>query len=210
VAEVERQPHKASGKFDAYEPSEIVALWAHAPEPYGSLFAVAGFTGLRMGELRALRWANVDFSRRLVHVHGSYVNGAEGLPKSGKVRSVPLVDHAMQALEGLREREFFVGSDDLVFISPTGSRMDDSKARKEMAKAAKAAGLKPLNFHCLRHSFGTMAVQVFPVTDVMAMMGHADLTTTMQYVHSKSREDDASRLSDYIAGQTRPKLAVAS
>jgi Phage integrase family len=45
-----------------------------------ALFRVAAFTGLRLGELRALRWSDIDFEKRLVHVRRSYTHGAEGDP----------------------------------------------------------------------------------------------------------------------------------
>jgi integrase len=46
----------------------------------------------------------------------------------------------------------------------------------------------------LRHPSGTIAVRVFPVSDVQAMLGHADIQTTMRYVHSVPRTDAAKRL----------------
>jgi integrase len=50
-------------------------------------------------------------------------------------------------------------------------------------------------FHDLRHSFGTLAVQVFPLSDVKAYMGHADIATTMIYVHHVPQHDAAAKLS---------------
>ena len=55
-----------------------------------------------------------------------------------------------------------------------------------------------VTFHELRHSFGTMAVQAFPVTDVRAMMGHADIGTTMRYVHYVPQHDAADKLSALV------------
>jgi integrase len=49
-------------------------------------------------------------------------------------------------------------------------------------------------FHDLRHTFGTLAVQAFPLSDVMAMMGHAEISTTMIYVHHVPQHDAAARL----------------
>lgn len=57
----------------------------------------------------------------------------------------------------------------------------------------------PITFHDLRDSFGTTAVQVFPLSDVQAYMGHADIKTTMIYVHHVPREDAAERLSRAFA-----------
>jgi integrase len=54
--------------------------------------------------------------------------------------------------------------------------------------------------HDLRHTFGTLAVQVWPVTDVRAYMGHADIKTTMRYVHHVPKHD-ADRFSRFVEGQ---------
>jgi integrase len=51
----------------------------------------------------------------------------------------------------------------------------------------------------LRHSFGTLAVQVFPLSDVKAYMGHADIVTTMIYVHHVPQHDAAAKLSAAVA-----------
>lgn len=71
----------------------------------------------------------------------------------------------------------------------------------------KAAGLKHLRFHDLRHSFGTLAVQVFPLTDVKAYMGHADIATTMIYVHHVPRVDAAEKLSSALRASTPAALS---
>jgi integrase len=55
-----------------------------------ALFVVAAFTGLRQGELLALRWRNVDFADRILHVQRNYVRAAEDTPKSHRVRSVSI------------------------------------------------------------------------------------------------------------------------
>ncbi len=155
-----------------------------------ALFAVAAFTGLRMGELRALRWVDVDFANRNVLVRGNYTRGPLATPKSGKVRSVPLIDQAGAALDGVSRREHFTEPGDLVFPSDTGSYFDDGDVRKRFYAALKRAGLgdkrseqPPMRFHHLRHTFGTLAVQVWPLHDVQAYMGHANVQTTMLYAH---------------------------
>jgi integrase len=72
--------------------------------------------------------------------------------------------------------------------------------------ALEAAGLghlrdgdDPIVFHDLRHTFGTLAVQVWPVTDVQAYMGHADIKTTMRYVHHVPKHDAAAQFSAFVA-----------
>ena len=75
------------------------------------------------------------------------------------------------------------GDDDLVFATPIGKPPDDSALRRRYYDALEAAGLgalrrkaDPLVFHDLRHTFGTLAVQAFPLSDVKAYMGHAAFT----------------------------------
>jgi integrase len=58
--------------------------------------------------------------------------------------------------------------------------------------------LKRLRLHDLRHTFGTLTVQAFPLTDVKAYMGHADIQTTMLYVHHVPQVDAADRLSQVV------------
>jgi len=196
VAGAERQPHRRSGDVTALTASEVELLAANANnEQDAALFEVAAFTGLRLGELRGLRWADVDGSRRLVYVRRSYTRGEEGPPKSGKVRSVPLVDQAAQALDRLSRRERFTDDSDRVFVNALGEPFEESAMRRRFYAALDAAGLPRIRFHDLRHTFGTLAVQAFPLTDVKAYMGHADIQTTMIYVHHVPRHDAADRLS---------------
>jgi integrase len=63
-----------------------------------AMILTAAFTGLRMGELLALRWRHVDFANRILHVQRNYVEGEEDSPKSHRRRSVPLSDQAVVAL----------------------------------------------------------------------------------------------------------------
>jgi integrase len=109
-----------------------------------------------------------------------------------------MIDQVAAALDGLSRRRGWTGDDDLVFISPAGDYIEDSALRRRFYAALKAADLKQLRFHDLRHSFGTLAVQVFPLTDVKAYMGHADIATTMIYVHHVPQVDAAEKLSSAL------------
>lgn len=201
VAGVERQPLRRSGDFDVLSPAEVEALSrAAASEQDAAIFTVAAFTGLRLGELRALEWTDVDFGKRLVHVRRNYTSRTPGDPKSGKVRSVPLIAQAMVAFDDLSRREHFTGQGDLVFCSEVGTYIDESALRRRYCAALDRAGLERLRFHGLRHTFGTLAVQAFPLSDVKAYMGHADVSTTMVYVHHVPQHDAAERLGRVVAG----------
>jgi integrase len=170
----------------------------------GALFRVAAFSGLRLGELRALRWSDVDFEKRLVHVRRNFMHGAEGDPKSGRARSVPLIDQAAKALDGLSRRKRFTKTGDLVFVDELGDHVDDWRLRRRFHAALEEAGLPKLRLHDLRHTFGTLAVQAFPLSDVKAYMGHADIATTMLYVHHVPQIDAADKLSELVAAAQNP------
>ena len=201
VAAVERQPVRRSGDFEVLTPGEVAALARAAESDQdAALFVTAAFTGLRLGELLALRWVDVDFAKRLVHVRRAYTHRELGPPKSGRVRSVPLIDDVARALDGRSRREHFTGADDLAFPNAVGDPLDDSALRRRFYRALERAGLKRIRFHDLRHSFGTLAVQVFPLSDVKAYMGHADIQTTMVYVHHVPADDAAERLSRAVEG----------
>ena len=113
----------------------------------------------------------------------SYTVEADGPTKSGKVRSVPLVDQAARALDQLSRRDRWTADNDRVFVNDLGEHIEDSALRRRFYRALDAAGLPHIRFHDLRHTFGTIAVQAFPLTDVKAFMGHADIQTTMIYIH---------------------------
>jgi integrase len=199
AAGAERQPMRRSGEFDVLTVDEIGALVRAArSELDAGIFLTAAFAGLRLGELRGLRWCDVEFSKRLIHVRRSFVMGEAGLPKSGRVRSVPMVDDVADALTLLSRRERFTGDDDHVFAGPLGGPFEDSALRRRFYDALDRAYLKRVRFHDLRHSFGTLAVQVFPLSDVKAFMGHADIATTMIYVHHVPQHDAAQRLGSVL------------
>jgi integrase len=56
-----------------------------------------------------------------------------------------------------------------------------------------------MRLHDLRHTFGTLAVRAFPLHDVAAFMGHADVSTTMIYIHHLPRAEAAARLAQVMA-----------
>lgn len=195
VAGVERQPVRRASEFRVLSPEQVQALAEHAAdEQDAAIYTTAAYAGLRLGELRALRWRDVDLALRVIHVRRSYTLETEDVPKSGRPRAVPLVDQVAHALERLSRRDVFTGPDDLVFGSPTGAHLEDSALRRRYYKALQAAGIDHLRFHDLRHTFGTLAVQEFPLSDVKAYMGHADIATTMIYVHHVPQHDAAKRL----------------
>ena len=183
--------------FGRSTPIEVALLAANADtDQDAALFEIAAFTGLRLGELRGLRWSDVDWMRRLIHVRRSYTAARD---RPDQVGQGPLGARSSikpaRALDRLSRREHFTDDEDLVFVNAVGDAIEESAMRRRFYRALKRAGLEHIRFHDLRHTFGTIAVQAFPLTDVKAFMGHADIQTTMIYVHHVPQNDAADKLS---------------
>jgi integrase len=188
----EKPPLTRSGDLEVFSPEEVWALVRAADsEQDAAIYLTAAFTGLRMGELLALRWRDVDFAGSVLRIRGSYSVGVLTTPKSGKVRSVPLAGDVAAALARLGRRADWVGVDDLVFAGVAGSYLDGSALRRRYKQALSAAGLRPLRFHDLRHTFGTRMIAKADIRRVQEWMGHADIQTTMRYLHYAPRTEDA-------------------
>jgi integrase len=192
-----------SDRISFYPPEEVMRLVEAAEtEQDAALFLTAAFTGLRASELRALRWRSVDIGGSLIHVERGFTDeGGEDLPKSYRVRSVPMMPQVALALSKLRERELFTADDELVFVNSIGGVLDYDQLARRYRAAQKRAGLRPLRFHDLRHSFGTMAVRQFPITDVQTWMGHADIATTRKYIHYAPQPEAAAKLGALVGEQ---------
>ena len=121
---------------------------------------------------------------------------------------MPLVDLVARVLDTLSRRDVFTGEDELVFPNPMGGVLDDSALRRRYYRALQAVGIAHLRFHDLRHTFGTLAVQEFALSDVKAYMGHADIATTMIYVHHVPQHDAADRLSARLARTSTAAAAL--
>jgi integrase len=189
--------------LDFYEPEEMLALARAATnEQDAALFVVAAYSGLRLGELRALRWRDIDLPGSKLTVSGSISDNQRTAPKSRKPRTVPLATMAATELARLAERDRFVNRDDLVFVGPLGGYLDPSALRGRYRQAQTAADLRALRLHDLRHTFGSLAVRGgVDLATLKAWMGHAKISTTERYLHAKPRTDDVARLDRAFAGQ---------
>lgn len=211
-----RQPPPAV--LDFYEPHEIEALaeqaaagshrgkqlpglspdeiaWrAREDAQDGELFRLAAYTGLRFGELLALRWGDIDVDARRIIVQRAVSAKVEGPTKSWQARLVPLADPAAEALERLRARGHYIARDDYVFCSRLGRRLNPSAIRRRYKAACEAAGLRPLRFHSLRHAAGSLIARHADARFVQDFLGHSRIATTERYMHAKARPEDVERV----------------
>ena len=168
-----------------------------------ALYRVAPMTGLRLGELAALRWIDVDWTASRIRVRRNYVLGEFGTPKSRRAtRSVPLADEAARALEHLFGDAADQRDEGLVFADPrTGGPIDKSIVTRRMRSALRAAGLSDAHcFHDLRHTFGTrMAAAGVPMRTLMEWMGHRTMDTTLIYADFQPGARDAELVASAFA-----------
>lgn len=170
-------------------PGEVESLLASVPDDRlgptdRALYMVAAMCGLRQGELIALRWQDVDFGAGVIRVRRTFSRGQFGTPKSRRSsRAVPMPERVAAELERHFVRSAYTADSDLVLCHPdTGNPYDASKLRKRFKLAVAVAGIRPIRFHDLRHTFGTqMAAAGAPLRHIQEWMGHRDYKTTLIY-----------------------------
>lgn len=205
---VERPQVRYSGDFRMLSPEDVFALARAADDPSdGALYITAAFTGLRQGELLALRWRDIDFGLQRIQVRRNYTDRMEKTPKSGRVRSAPMIDEVIVVLDELSRRELFAGPADLVFCNSIGGHLDSWALRRHFYTALKRAGLPRILFHDLRHCFASLAVKKLPLSTVQGYLGHAHISTTMRYVHHSPATGDAALLSAALRSDRQPETS---
>jgi integrase len=176
-------------------------------KPFGhtdwAMFLTAAMTGLRQGELLGLRWCDVDFPAERIRVHRTYVRGHWGQPKSRHgVRSIPMANQVAFALHRHFARSRHRGYEALVFGHPhTGQILGFSAVGRRFKKALRAAGVREVRFHDLRHTFGTrLAANGVPMRTIQEWMGHADIKTTQIYTEYEPRDEQNEALTAAFSG----------
>ena len=131
-------------------------------------------TGMREGEIAALRWRDIDYDSKWIRIESATSREAA---KSGKPRLVPLLPQVETLLQQRSRRP----GTDLVFPGRTGK---PSWPRKRWEAARKTAGLEDVRFHDLRHTAATLLLsQGLDLSEVGEILGHKDIETTRRYVH---------------------------
>jgi integrase len=182
-----------------------------SPDVLGPVLRViiltAAMTGLRMSELRGLRWRDVDWAAQRLRVRNTYVrheHDADGKSELSTKRSVPMTTLLAGLLDGWSQRTAFSDDLDLVFAHPqTGKPLDRSKVLKRFKAACKDAKVPVIRFHDLRHTFGTrLAASGVPLRTIQEFMGHADTKTTQIYVHYARSEYEIQLVDDAFASES--------
>lgn len=222
AADVRREPHP--GVLHYYSPAEVEAIaegladgLRRAPrsdrtvdqiatdEQDGELVRVAAYTGLRLGELLALRWRDIDVEGSVLTISRAMSAGVETTTKSGRVRRVPLPTQASNALQHLRRRPDFTAPVEFVFVDGVGRPLNSVTVRKRFKQARDAVGARPLRFHDLRHTYGSLlAAAGVDLVTVKDTMGHSALSTTGRYLHARPASEQAAAFTRAFAAESAP------
>jgi integrase len=212
-AGVERPPERPTATVD-----EVFALADAIERRYRALVLTATFTGLRLGELRALKRRHLDLLHGTVHVVEQLQELADGTlvigpPKSDAGnRTVAIPAALLVELELHLDAWSLPGVDELVFPGTQGQPFRRASLYTAWKRATRVAGVEGLRFHDLRHTGNTLAAATGASTkELMSRMGHASPRAALIYQHA-SRERDAAiaaALSDVItAARPAPNAAV--
>lgn len=163
------------------------------PEPCNIGILVCLFTGLRVGEICALRWEDVSFSDQTIHIHhtlqriqnqsdnGSKTKIVVTTPKSScSIRTIPIPDELSEVLATHKKSSvgYLLTNDEDKYVEPR-------TMQNKFKKALKMSGIESANFHAIRHTFATRCIELgFDVKSLSEILGHANVNITMnRYVH---------------------------
>jgi integrase len=203
-------PRDPTGWFDAAAPAaderriltieQVERLVAATPRHYRALTATLAWTGLRLGELRALTWSDVDLDRRLITVDKTrYRQRLQRATKNGEMRRVPVPPHLADELASWH-RSLRAADDDPVFTTTRGTPVDgDDFRRRVFIPSLERAGLDPsTRIHDLRHTSASLYLASgATVREVMEIHGWKRMETALRYLHTTAPlTDAAARLSE--------------
>lgn len=182
------------------------------PEPCDIGILVCLFTGLRIGEVCALRWEDVSFSEQTIHIHNTMQrlqNKSDNsttktkvvvtAPKSAcSIRTIPVPENLIKLL-----REYQKSSVGYLLTNNESRFVEPRTMQNHFKKVLKLSGVNPANFHSLRHTFATRCIELgFDVKTLSEILGHATVNITMnRYVHPtlELKKENMKKLSSLLA-----------
>lgn len=190
--------------IEALTPAEVSRLCEIAQEQcngYGlelaALIQTLAYSGLRPGELMALRWENINGAIQVERTR--VIDGSEGLPKNGLKRSVVLAPQVSEALASVPRKG------DYVFHTARGKKLSKASLHRAWTKVRDgwiAEGGRPIELYSLRHSCATMLRDAgLPPDQVAVQLGHTDGGKLVATVYGHPSEEKArERIAAAFAG----------
>jgi len=155
------------------------------PEHY-PFFLCAFRTGMRLGELLALQWRDIDWNGKFIQVSRSYKLGRISATKSGKARRVDMSDHLFEILRGQHTQSkkvgFKIGLGEAVEVifHKDGGPMEQNYIRRVFKRILQKAGLREIRLHDIRRTYASLLLSdgVSPVY-VKEQLGHSSIQMTV-------------------------------
>ncbi len=202
-AQYVERPRGEEREMTVLTPEEIRRLTEAAAEPWRTLWLCAVLTGMRRGELLAVRWNDIDVDRQQIHVRRALWRGQRVLPKSRRSqRAIDMPNTLTRALQRLAERPH----GPLVFGGQEGQPLDpDNLSHRRFPRALRQAGIaRHVRLHDLRHTYASLLIaQGAHPKYIQVQMGHASIQTTLdRYGHLMPdvHRAEASKLDRLVFG----------
>lgn len=206
-----KRPKVEKPKHTTWTGEQLGRFLAQCEHRLAPLFAVAAATGMRRGELLALRWADVDLDTGVISVDRAVVQiGQErrySTPKNHERRKVSIDPGTVSTLRALRRRQLeerlqwgaaYVDSEDLVFTWENGAPLLPDYVTKEFSRAQRGMDLPQLTLHSLRHTHATLLLREgVPVHVVAKRLGHRDPSVTLNVYADAIPDDDVRAVDVY-------------
>jgi integrase len=213
-----KRPRVERTEMHVFGPAEIRKLLEKAEGATArAMILTAVATGMRRGELLALRWGDVDWNshriwvRRNINRHGQFQE-----PKTrGSVRAIAMPDTLAATLREHRMASRWKEADDLIFATEKGTPLDGQNfVRRVFDPALRRAGLPKIRFHDLRHSFASLLIAQGEHPKLISeQLGHASVQITLdRYGHllPASYDSAGDRLEAALFGTELQALASAA
>jgi integrase len=214
IAPSELPKQKNAKKVAVLGAATIAALVsAGSSERIRAALGLAGYAGLRLGELRALTWGDVDFDAGTISVRRAALpDGTMKAPKTeAGERTLPLLPALRRLLVAWKLRSPRAQPSDLVVGTVDGKPMQERNLRRALDAAKTKAKLdgteERLSWHSLRHSFASLLATdlELPATTLARLTGHADAGFTLR-VYARDGRDDATVVEDVLTRAAAAKV----
>lgn len=181
-------------------------------EPLAALFKVDALTGLRHGELLALRWTDVDLKTGTISVAHTLEERLDGgatrfslqpVKTKSSVATIAIPDVAVAALREHRLRAGATGISEFVFMTRNGTHYLQTNVLYKFKKLCLEAGVPVLRVHDLRHTCATLLRKAGMGLDrVQAQLRHSDIAVTQRYAHvtPEVTRDNAEAMDGMFSG----------
>ena len=205
----EREPIRERNLLSS---AQVQMLLQNLGEPCRTIVVTAVLTGMRIGEILALRWKRLDFIRATIEVAETFSDGQFGTPKTRSSRRVIPISAALQeALQAHKLNCQWIKADDPVFSTPKGTPLSPKNLyNRVLAPTCDRMGIPRVSWHSFRHINATLLGEVGEsVKTAQAILGHSHLETTLNtYIHAIP--DSQRRAVERVAGVLFPDVPKSS